>query len=98
MRGSLSVVAVPATAGLVLLCSALFGNQRATKIENASSAIVVTNTNDSGLGSLRQALANVSDGGTIQFDPSLNGQTITLTSVELVIDKSITITGPGPGL
>ena len=60
--------------------------------------LTVTTTNDGGPGSLRQALADAHDGDTIQFDPSLNGQTITLTSAELVIDKSITISGPGPGL
>jgi len=59
--------------------------------------LTVINTNDSP-GSLRQALADASDGDTITFDPSLNWQTIGLTSGELVIDKSITIIGPGPNL
>ena len=59
---------------------------------------IVTNTNDSGPGSLRQALADAHDGDTINFDPSLDGQTITLTSAELVIDKNITISGPGSDL
>ena len=45
---------------------------------------------------MRQALADANDGDTINFDVSLKGQTIALTSGELVIDKSITITGPGP--
>jgi hypothetical protein len=55
----------------------------------------VTNTNDSGAGSLRQALADVVDGDTINFDSALNGQTITLTSGELLVNKSISINGPG---
>jgi hypothetical protein len=63
-----------------------------------ADAITVTNTNDSGPGSLRQALADANDGDTINFDPSIYGQTITLTSAELVIDKSITVSGPGPNL
>lgn len=57
--------------------------------------ITITNTNDSGLGSLRQALANAKDGDLIDFAAALHGQSITLTSAELVIDKNITINGPG---
>ena len=60
-----------------------------------ATTITVTNTNDSDPGSLRQALADANDGDTIDFDPSLNGQTITLTSAELAINKSVTISGPG---
>jgi len=52
----------------------------------------VTNTNDGGPGSLRQALSDIMDGGTISF--AVTG-TITLTSGELLIDKNITISGPG---
>ena len=74
--------------GAVLLC-ALATTARA-------DTITVTNTNDSGPGSLRQALADANDGDTIDFDASLNGQTILITSGELVIDKNITISGPGP--
>jgi hypothetical protein len=53
----------------------------------------VCNTNDSGAGSLRQAIFNASSGDTITFAPSVT--TVTLTSGELVIDKNLTITGPG---
>ena len=63
-----------------------------------ATTITVTNTNDSGTGSLRQALTDSHDHDTITFDPALNGQFITLTSSELVIDKSITISGPGPDM
>src|ERR1051325_900183 len=65
---------------------------------SAPASITVTNINDNGPGSLRQALADAIDNDTIGFDPALNGQTISLTTGELVIDKDITITGPGPGL
>ncbi|HJW37101.1 MAG TPA: right-handed parallel beta-helix repeat-containing protein [Candidatus Udaeobacter sp.] len=61
-------------------------------------AITVTTTNDSGPGSLRQALADANDGDTINFDPALNGQTITLTTAELTINHDVTILGPGPNL
>ena len=47
----------------------------------------------SGPGSLRQAILNASSGDAINFAPSVT--TVTLTSGELVIDKNLTITGPG---
>jgi hypothetical protein len=53
--------------------------------------VVVTNTGDSGPGSLRQAILEVEPGGTIGFDPSLAGGTILLTSGQLVISQSLTI-------
>jgi predicted outer membrane repeat protein len=63
-----------------------------------AATIIVNNTNDSGPGSLRQALADAQDGDTIQFDPALNGQTINLTSAQLVIQSDATIDGPGATL
>jgi hypothetical protein len=57
-----------------------------------ADTITVTNTNDSGAGSLRQALADANDGDTITF--AVSG-TIGLTSGELLVDKSITMSGPG---
>jgi hypothetical protein len=56
---------------------------------------MVLNTQDSGSGSLRDIIAGASDGDTIVFDPSLVGQTITLTSGELVISHTLDIEGPG---
>src|SRR6516162_2240194 len=47
------------------------------------STLTVTNNLDSGRGSLRYEIAHAGANGTIVFDPSLNGQTITLTSGEL---------------
>src|SRR6185295_4348631 len=60
--------------------------------------MLVTNTNDSGPGSLRQTIADACPNATITFDTSgvfATPQTITLTSGELVINKSLTIDGPG---
>src|SRR5205823_1425627 len=54
--------------------------------------VAVKNTNDSGPGSLRQAVADVAPGGTVTFDVA---GTITLTGGELTIDKDLTINGPG---
>src|SRR5262245_29633815 len=47
--------------------------------------------------SLREAIATASPGETITFDPSVSG-TIVLTLGELVIDKGLTINGPGASL
>lgn len=57
----------------------------------------VTNLNDSGPGSLRDAIeeANIHPGDdTITFDPGLSG-TITLTSGALIITDDVSIIGPG---
>lgn len=55
---------------------------------------IVMNTLNSGVGSLRAAIAAAELADTIQFDPSLNGQTIVLAS-GLVIDRGARIFGPG---
>src|SRR5262249_34845695 len=46
----------------------------------------------------RQALFDSHDGDTINFDPSLKGQIITLTTGQLAIAKNVTISGPGANL
>src|SRR5882762_4059952 len=56
-----------------------------------ATTITVTDGNDSGPGSLRQALADANDGDTINFDPSVDA--VTLTTAELAIDKSLTLSG-----
>jgi len=67
--------------------------QRTTaKGNRPANVITVTNTNDSGPGSLRQALSDVNDGDTINF--AVTGM-IGLTSGELLVAKNITISGPG---
>src|SRR5438093_11227860 len=85
---------------LLALCVIPFAlaQRAATKRNRPATTITVTTTADSGPGSLRQALADAQGGDTIEFDSSLNGQTITLTSGELVVADSITISGPGPSL
>jgi hypothetical protein len=70
--------------GVLLFCAGAIQLQAAT--------ITVTNTNDTGPNSLRQALANANDGDTINF--AVTG-TIGLTSGELLVAKSVTISGPG---
>jgi hypothetical protein len=63
-----------------------------------AATITVTSALDKGVGSLRSAIAGATDGDTIVFDASLNGQTILLTSGALSIKSSIDIEGPGAGL
>jgi hypothetical protein len=70
--------------GLVALLFA--GSAAAAPIE------VVANGNDSGAGSLREAIAKVDAGGTIVIPASVGE--IALSS-ELVVNKSLTIEGPG---
>ena len=58
-------------------------------------AIIVTNNNDAGPGSLRAALAasaTFDTASTITFAPTLSGATITLTSGPLVLDPSPGVT------
>jgi hypothetical protein len=62
-------------------------------LSTQAATITVTNTNDSGAGSLRQALADARDGDTIDF--GVTG-TITLTTGGLAVNKAISINGPGP--
>jgi hypothetical protein len=75
MRGALAAVAA-----LVLVSAS-----------GAQAAITVANPNDSGPGSLRQAISDAPPGETIVVPPG----TYTLTSKELTIEKSLTISGHG---
>jgi hypothetical protein len=65
------------------------------------ATFTVTNLNDAGSGSLRQAIAlanqNPADGDTIVFQPGLRG-TITLTTGQLTVTGPVAIIGPGSGL
>jgi len=68
-------------------------NAPSQRLAKPATTIVVTNTNDSGPGSLRDALASANDGDTI--DATGVSGTILLTSGELQINHNLTITGPG---
>lgn len=61
-------------------------------LSTQAATITVTNTNDGGSGSLRQAIAGAHNGDTIEF--AVAG-TISLSTGELLVDKSLTISGPG---
>src|SRR5690349_15698933 len=73
----------------------LFGSSLgvgSSKADSCPGSITVMNAGDDGVGSLRQAIADICPEGTIIFDASLSGQTITLDST-LVIDKGLTVDG-----
>jgi hypothetical protein len=69
----------------------------------APTNFVVTNANDSGAGSLRQAVLDANSfagADTITFDPTFFNvsETITLITGELLVTESVNIIGPGPAL
>ncbi len=81
---------------LRLKCAAVALSLLAVSVFPALAAtITVTSNNDAGAGSLRQAIASAASGDKINFAPALNGQTISLTSGELLISQALTIQGPG---
>lgn len=63
-----------------------------TQIASAATN-TVTSTADSGAGSLRSVVAGATSGDSILFSPALAGQTIVLTSGEIVLNKNLTIDG-----
>jgi hypothetical protein len=73
-------------------------------VQAASAATFsVTNANDNGAGSLRQAIINANNAAgadTITFDSTFfsTARTINLTTGELAISDSVTIQGPGANL
>ena len=65
--------------------------------EAPPALITVTSDADAGAGSLRQAIADVAQGGTIQFDPTLDGAAIRLSSI-LLVQKDLTFDGQGQNI
>lgn len=79
---------------LISLISLVSGLCPAT---SRAADVTVANVGDSGPGSLRQAIADVPTGGSIDFGAGLNGQTITLAG-ELVLNRGLIIDASGlPG-
>lgn len=64
---------------------------------NNTGCINVINTLDSGPGSLRAAIECAEEGGIIIFDPSIDGDTIRLTSTPIVMKKNVFIAGRSGG-
>ncbi len=73
------------------MVAALFG---LLQVAGHAANVTVANANNAGVGSLRQAILDVSAAGIINFDPALSGQTITLAS-ELALTTSLTIDASG---
>jgi len=85
------------TAGVMLAALGALNYGVPLRRARASSVLTVTNTNDSGPGSLRQAVIDANSGDTITFN-LFNGSlssTITLTSGEIDVNKNLKIVGPG---
>ena len=80
--------------GLALVLSLLWLLEGAGLPVARAVTLTVSNTNDSGAGSLRQAIADAVDGDTILFSLTYPA-TITLTGGQLSVSKTITIAGPG---
>jgi len=77
----------------LIVCGAFLSRSTLSRA-TMTGAITVVNTADSGAGSLRQAITDIDDGGTIDFNiPTIGPDIITLTSSELAITKNLTIVG-----
>lgn len=60
-------------------------------VVNTNTCLLVQNTNDDGLGSLRAAIECAMTGETITFHPDLQNSTIGITSLVMVINKDLKI-------
>ena len=83
---------------IALLLVALLGVAGGYYASRSPSPLLVTNTHNSGTGSLRWSINNAPTGSTITFDPRVRGA-ITLTGGNLAVGlgKELTINGPGAG-
>ncbi|MBN3942760.1 MAG: PEP-CTERM sorting domain-containing protein [Nostoc sp.] len=69
------------------------------QVESAQAAtLTVNNLDDSGFGSLRDAINTATSNDVVEFLLGSNPSTITLTSGALAIAKNLTINGPGANL
>ncbi len=74
--------------GICVLFLTLF-----TATTSRAATLTVTNKNDNGGGSLRQAVINANNGDTIIFAANLSGSIV--LSTEITINKNLIISGPG---
>ncbi|MFN8439496.1 MAG: Calx-beta domain-containing protein [Caldilineaceae bacterium] len=74
----------------------VFGCALLLMLPVSANTLTVSNTNDKGAGSLRQAILDAAPGDTIEFDASLTEATIILSNGSLVIDKPLTMAATVP--
>jgi hypothetical protein len=60
----------------------------------APPVVTVTNTDDAGAGSLRQAVIDAPADAVIRFDAAIAGRTVVLTTGEISMSRNVTIEGP----
>lgn len=83
---------------LLLISTLVLGLAASTAqpaVAKYAAVIMVTSLDDSGPGTLRQAIADAPSGSIIYFQEGLTGK-ITLTNDRITIDKNLIIQGPGP--
>ncbi len=94
MSGLVTAIA-PGTTYIKYIASNGCGSPDADSLLLTIDSIVVANNNDVGAGSLRDIIDCAPSGSTITFAPAMSGQTIVLLTGEIVINKNLTIIGPG---
>ncbi|MBA4371352.1 MAG: hypothetical protein C0402_00650 [Thermodesulfovibrio sp.] len=105
VNSAIQITAVaPAGSGTVDIIVTTLGGTSATSSADlftyCPGSITVVSSSDSGPGTLRQAMSDICADGVIDFDAGLAGQTITLSSTFLIINKNMTINGltSSPGI
>jgi len=93
MQSATGVCTIDANQAGGVSYSAATQQQTSTTAASMGTSLTVTNTNDSGFGSLRDAIAKAVSGDTINFNLA-SPATIALAST-LTISTSLTISGPG---
>ncbi len=86
------IIVLMAVTSVIVVVALIVGLVLQAQLLN-SRPVNVTNLNDSGSGSLRDAIQSASPGDTITFAKNLSG-TIFLTHGELELSRNITLSGP----
>lgn len=79
----------------LIMLSASFLWETVSQHAVAQTTHTVVNTDDAGPGSLRHTITDAEPGDEVIFSEELTGQSITLSSGQIAIDKNLTLTGLG---